>query len=430
MEAFGLTLKVGFFQFTPLDLMPEKNLQVVIDGLLEGAEMGANLILLPELWSCGLLRTRKEAQAQAQTTEALLKEISPLCHERGMFVAGSLPELEENGSIFNTLYVVGPDGFLGRYRKIHLFPLLDEEKIFEPGTRPRDIWIHIQDQEVGLGCLICFDLRFPELSRLLTFRGIDILICPALWPEARREHFETLLMARAMENQCFLIAANTCGNVSGVTFAGSSSVIAPDGEVLAHLATEPGIAVTEIDLGKKAKARKTFFTARPTSGWAYHMDEKIMSLEELVTVTTRRKKAGQKMVFTNGCFDILHAGHVSYLKKARLQGDFLVVGLNSDSSIRAIKGKERPINPQWQRASLLSSLEVVDYVVIFHENDPERLIRALKPDVLVKGEDWEEDQIVGADFVKSTGGEVKRVRFDVAISTTEIIEKIRWGSSH
>ncbi len=140
------------------------------------------------------------------------------------------------------------------------------------------------------------------------------------------------------------------------------------------------------------------------------------------------KKEGKKIVFTNGCFDIVHAGHVDYLEKAKSLGDVLVVGLNSDESIKRIKGPERPINIQEHRKRVLEALKPVDLVIIFDEDTPERLIKEIKPDVLVKGGDWKIENIVGADFVKSYGGEVKTIDFVYDISTTKIIQKARYGS--
>ncbi len=140
------------------------------------------------------------------------------------------------------------------------------------------------------------------------------------------------------------------------------------------------------------------------------------------------KKEGKKIVFTNGCFDIIHAGHVDYLEKAKKLGDVLVVGLNSDESVRRLKGKERPVNIQEHRKRVLEALKPVDLVVIFDEDTPERLIKEIKPDVLVKGGDWSIENIVGADFVKSYGGEVKTIDFVYDISTTKIIQKARNGS--
>jgi rfaE bifunctional protein nucleotidyltransferase chain/domain len=136
------------------------------------------------------------------------------------------------------------------------------------------------------------------------------------------------------------------------------------------------------------------------------------------------RRAGSRIVFTNGCFDILHAGHVRYLSEARSYGDILVVGLNSDKSVKMIKGEKRPIIPELQRAEVLAGLWCVDYVTFFHESDPLKLIEKLKPDVLVKGEDWTEDKIIGADVVTGYGGKVVRVRMVSGVSTSEIIRKI------
>ena len=152
--------------------------------------------------------------------------------------------------------------------------------------------------------------------------------------------------------------------------------------------------------------------------------DKIVTLEDLVTRLGRVRKSGQKIVFTNGCFDILHVGHARYLAEARSQGDMLIVGLNSDGSMRTIKGDKRPIVRQDHRAEVLASLGCVDYVVIFEEPDPLRLIRTLKPDVLVKGEDWAADAIIGAGDVKSRGGKIVRISFVEETSTTAIIQTI------
>jgi len=151
---------------------------------------------------------------------------------------------------------------------------------------------------------------------------------------------------------------------------------------------------------------------------------KIVTLEKLVLELDKLRKSGKKIVFTNGCFDILHVGHVRYLAAARAEGDLLVVGLNSDASVRLIKGPKRPIVIQDQRAEVLASLGCVDYVVMFDEADPLKLIETLIPDVLVKGEDWTEENIIGAGFVKSNGGRVARIKFVDEISTSGIIERI------
>lgn len=149
----------------------------------------------------------------------------------------------------------------------------------------------------------------------------------------------------------------------------------------------------------------------------------LLGLEELLK-RLERERTGKRVVFTNGCFDIIHAGHVDYLEKAKKLGDILVVGLNSDSSVKRIKGEKRPLIPQEMRAKVLSSLKPVDYVVVFEEDTPLRLIKAIKPDVLVKGGDWDLDKIVGREFVESYGGEVKTIPFEFDISTSKIVDRI------
>ncbi len=135
-------------------------------------------------------------------------------------------------------------------------------------------------------------------------------------------------------------------------------------------------------------------------------------------------RAGRKVVFTNGCFDILHVGHVRYLKEARAQGDILVVALNTDASVRALKGDGRPLNNEAARAEVLAALDCIDFVTSFSEDIPENVIRAVKPDVLVKGGDYSVDTIIGAKFVMSYGGVVKPLQFVDGYSTTSLIEKI------
>ena len=134
---------------------------------------------------------------------------------------------------------------------------------------------------------------------------------------------------------------------------------------------------------------------------------------------------GRIIVFTNGVFDILHPGHIRYLQDARREGDALVVGVNSDRSVKAIKGSSRPINPEQERAELLAALECVDAVVVFDEDDPAQIISRIQPDVLVKGADWSEDTIVGRETVKARGGRVVRIPLAEGYSTSEIIRKVR-----
>ena len=150
--------------------------------------------------------------------------------------------------------------------------------------------------------------------------------------------------------------------------------------------------------------------------------DKIKNLKQLKQKLSASKKRGEKVVFTNGCFDILHLGHIKYLAQAKALGDKLVVAVNSDASVRKIKGKGRPVFSQRARTSLVAALEDVDYVTIFSEPTPLRLIKTLKPDVLVKGSDWRKGDIVGKDFVESYGGKVIIARFVKGYSSSDIIK--------
>lgn len=151
---------------------------------------------------------------------------------------------------------------------------------------------------------------------------------------------------------------------------------------------------------------------------------KIKKISELKKIISRLKAKGKKIVFTNGCFDLLHYGHIKYLEDAKRKGDVLVVAINSDTSVRRIKGDKRPIVNEKDRLRLIAALESVDYVVIFKEDTPFKVINLLKPDILVKGSDWHKDNIVGRDFVLSYGGKVSSIKLVKGRSTTNLMRKI------
>jgi rfaE bifunctional protein nucleotidyltransferase chain/domain len=148
------------------------------------------------------------------------------------------------------------------------------------------------------------------------------------------------------------------------------------------------------------------------------------SIEEIILIRKKLKEENKKIVFTNGCFDLIHSGHVDYLNKARQTGDVLIVGLNSDSSIKRIKGDKRPILKEDERAFILSNLRTVDFVTFFEEDTPFELINKIIPDILVKGADWSIENIVGRDIVEQNGGEVKTIAFVNDQSTSKIINLI------
>jgi len=150
----------------------------------------------------------------------------------------------------------------------------------------------------------------------------------------------------------------------------------------------------------------------------------VLTLEQTIVQFAREKRNGKRVVFTNGCFDLLHPGHIRLLESARALGDFLIVGINSDAGVRSLKGPGRPVIPASERAEILASLECVDAVLIFDEPTPQKVIAALLPDVLVKGGDWPGDQIVGREEVEAVGGKVVRVDVVQGFSTTDILKKI------
>lgn len=156
------------------------------------------------------------------------------------------------------------------------------------------------------------------------------------------------------------------------------------------------------------------------------MPDKLRTRAELAALLAERRARGERIVFTNGCFDLLHVGHTRYLAAARALGDLLVVGVNSDASVRALeKGNDRPIVPEAQRAEVVAALGCVDYVVVFDEPDPGALIAALQPDVLVKGGDWPPEKIVGREVVRARGGLVTAIPLVPGVSTTALVKKIR-----
>lgn len=159
------------------------------------------------------------------------------------------------------------------------------------------------------------------------------------------------------------------------------------------------------------------------------VSEKLKKVGELAEIAARAKAQGKTVVFTNGCFDLLHRGHVHTLREAKAQGDLLIVALNSDRSVKSIKGARRPILPEADRIELIAAMEMVDYVVIFDQPDPYDLISAINPNVLAKGGDWESAKIIGADVVEKNGGRVAVIPYLKGFSTTEIIERIKNGES-
>ncbi len=414
-----LPAAAGFIQFDVVLGAWWDNLATVQRQLAALSPGPGSLIVLPELWATGF--AYHHLRELADTTPPLLTALQQEAERYDCLLAGSLLELDQRTKTFhNTLFLTGPHGLQGSYRKQRLFAPMAEDRHFEPGEAPLPV-----STSLGLmACLVCYDLRFPDLAQRQAGLGAGLILVSAQWPLSRRDHWLTLLKARAIENQAFVVACNRCGTTGDTTFAGASVVIDPEGRTLLEATDTPQSALVGLDQAMLATVRERFRTVG-VSPYRNRDAAKVMALSALQEELAQLKGIGRRVVFTNGCFDILHQGHVTYLEAARRQGDCLVLGLNSDSSIRAIKGPERPVNREGSRARVLAALGCVDYVVIFEEETPLRLITALGPDVLVKGADWPLEKIVGAAEVLAAGGEVITIPMVEEFSTTGMIESIR-----
>jgi rfaE bifunctional protein nucleotidyltransferase chain/domain len=404
---------IGFLQFD-ICSNPPANLQTIDQHLTASSLPRGTLIVLPELWYAGF--NYDTLDVQIEETPAILEKLQNLCERQHIILAGSLPAQQTDG-ITNTLYIVDHSGVIGEFSKQHLFPPMAEDQHFTPASSLQAAYT----PHGILAGLICYDLRFPEVARQQIQQGAELLIVCGQWPKTRIEHWRTLLQARAIENQVHVIGCNRTGITQGTEFGGHSMLIDPNGIILAEGGEQLQLSHIKTD----RQTRQTPFNTVGSKPWRRADRNKIYHLSDLIPTIEQARTSGQKVVFTNGCFDLLHEGHVTYLEAARKQGDCLIIGLNSDLSIRSLKGPNRPVNKETSRARLLAALGCVDYVVIFNDDTPLKLITSLKPDVLIKGADWPIDRIVGGKEVLAGGGEVKTIQFVGDFSTTGLIEQIR-----
>lgn len=216
------------------------NLAHVRQSLEKLALEGVQLAVLPEMWATGF--AYKELNTLAAQTEGLVSELTELSANYRMVIVGSLPE-PHGGKVYNTAYVLDNGRLLGKYRKIHLFSLMQEDRSFDSG----DSWLLVESSVGKIGVFICYDLRFPELARRLAIEGAEILVVPGEWPKPRQEHWRTLMRARAIENQLFVVAANCCGMTGKLDFFGMSMIIDPKGELLAEAGYEQQNIVATLD---------------------------------------------------------------------------------------------------------------------------------------------------------------------------------------
>jgi len=209
----------------------DANLAYVREALKRAADKGATLAVLPEMWSSGF--AYKNLNELALRTAGIVEELLGLSRSLKLVICGSMPE--PNGDkVFNTIFLADNGRLAGVYRKIHLFSLLGEDRAFSGG----DQWL-LADTTIGkIGVIICYDLRFPELSRRLAVEGAQVICVPAQWPKPRQEHWRTLIRARAIENQLFVVSCNACGLIGKLDFFGMSMIVNPKGELLAEAGEE------------------------------------------------------------------------------------------------------------------------------------------------------------------------------------------------
>lgn len=226
----------------------DANLVHVRDALGRASARGAHLVVLPEMWSSGF--SGKNLATLAMGTAGIVEELLEISRTLGLVIVGSMPE-PHGDRVFNTIHLIDNGRLAGVYRKIHLFSLLGEDRVFSAGDG-----VLLAETSVGkIGVIICYDLRFPELSRRLAIEGAQILCVPAQWPNPRSEHWRTLLLARAIENQLFVVAANACGMVGKLDVCGMSLIIGPRGEVLAEAGAEETEISAPLDMGDMADWR-------------------------------------------------------------------------------------------------------------------------------------------------------------------------------
>ncbi|MBT0665029.1 carbon-nitrogen family hydrolase [Geobacter pelophilus] len=227
----------------------DANVTRVREAVAAVAGQGVQLAVLPEVWSSGF--AYRELTELAQRTPELVEEMGRLSAEYNMVLVGSLPE-PDGDKVCNTAYLMDKGQLVGKYRKIHLFSLMNEDRSFTGGDR----WL-VADTSVGrIGVFICYDLRFPELARRLALEGAEIIVVPGEWPKPREEHWRTLLRARAIENQLFVVAANCCGMTGKLDFFGMSMIIDPKGVVMAEGGYEPAAIIADLDFEDMYKWRE------------------------------------------------------------------------------------------------------------------------------------------------------------------------------
>jgi len=252
----NLVKQAAFIQFVVKKGACDTNLTKVRDALERLAPVAGTLVVLPELWGCGY--DYPKLQEHASDTPELLKALQQEAGARDITVVGSLPELGSGSDspIYNSLFYVDVSGVVGCYRKQHLFSPMGEDDFFTAGRELQPISL----ESGRVASLICYDLRFPEIARSQAAMGAGLLVVAAQWPKVRLAHWRILLLARAIENQLYVVACNRSGESDGTEFAGHSMIIAPDGEILSEAGSGPTEITCSLDLARLKAVRKRFNT--------------------------------------------------------------------------------------------------------------------------------------------------------------------------
>jgi len=245
-------LTAGIYQFDIMRGEVDANIRRVLRGISRLSDQGADLAVLPEMFSSSF--DYPALSEHARKTPEIIELLSKAATAKSLAIAGSLPEADA-GAIYNTLYIIGKDGDIaGKYRKAHLFSMIGEDKNLEAGTSA----VVCETGSRRFGLMICYDLRFPEICRTLALKGAEVVIVSAQWPAARIDHWDTLLRARAIENQLFVVAANRYGQEGNLIYPGHSQMISPQGEVIAMSASPESATTARLDLTEIQKFRKQF----------------------------------------------------------------------------------------------------------------------------------------------------------------------------
>ncbi len=355
-------------------------------------------------------RAKISAEAQALLINKL-KVWIPECdgvlcsdYEKGVLQPEVLQTLMKETSSRGRAVVVDPKG-TGYERYVGAYALTPNVAEIETATGMKVTSVESLDQAVAL----LFAQTGAEV--LLATRGKDGMVV------YEREGPKTAIQAEGREVYDVTGAGDTVVAVLAIGIFGGSSAV--DAAGLANIAAGQVVG----KLGTATVTREEL--RRSLKGRAGRGQQKLISREAAKEVAERARARGQTVVFTNGCFDILHAGHVQYLQEARDEGDLLILGLNSDRSVRTLKGESRPVMGEGDRALILGAMECVDHVVLFDEATPQALVDALVPDVLVKGADYKAEEVVGRETVEANGGRLRLIRLVEGRSTSDIVERIK-----